>query len=82
MLFIVNYFINATGGMAYDPYDEFIPRRRATRRVIVDIDAAVEELMQRETSALVELFSSHPPIPKRLRFLENMRIRGEKIRVE
>ncbi|NAZ12455.1 MAG: M48 family metalloprotease [Desulfurococcales archaeon] len=82
MLFIVNYFINATGGMAYDPYDEFLPRRRATRRVIVDIDAAVEELMQRETSALVELFSSHPPIPKRLRFLENMRIRGEKIRVE
>lgn len=82
MLFIVNFFINTSGGIAYDPFDEFLPRRRATRRIIVDIDAAVEELMQRETSAFVELFSSHPPIPKRLRFSENMRVRGEKVKVE
>lgn len=84
MLFIVNYFINATGGIAYDPYDELFPRRRPARRVVVDIDTAVEELMQRETSALAELFSSHPPIPKRLRFLDNMRMGGQavKVRVE
>jgi len=37
-----------------------------------NIDVAVEELKKSETSPLVELFSTHPPIPKRLRFLDEL----------
>ncbi|AEM39198.1 peptidase M48 Ste24p [Pyrolobus fumarii 1A] len=35
-----------------------------------DIDTLVEELKRTEPSVLEELFSTHPPIPKRLRFLD------------
>ncbi len=83
MLFFVNFLIEATGGMAYDPYDDYdyysyrawTPwwRRKPKKIVIEDIDRVVEEMMKEETSAVQEIFSSHPPIPKRLRFLENLR---------
>jgi heat shock protein HtpX len=35
-----------------------------------DIDYVVEELKRSEPSPLEELFSTHPPVPKRLRFLD------------
>ena len=37
-----------------------------------DIDSIVEELKKTETNPLIELFSTHPPIPKRLRFLDEL----------
>ncbi|HIP85331.1 MAG TPA: protease htpX-like protein [Pyrodictium sp.] len=37
-----------------------------------DIDSVVEELKRAETNPLLELFSTHPPIPKRLRFLDEL----------
>ncbi len=40
-----------------------------------DIDYAVEQLKRRETNPLLELFSTHPPIPKRLRFLDRVALR-------
>ncbi|NPA05074.1 MAG: M48 family metalloprotease [Crenarchaeota archaeon] len=38
-----------------------------------DIDTIVEELKRQPTNPLMELFSTHPPIPKRLRFLDALR---------
>ncbi len=82
MLFFVNFLINASGGIAYDPYDYFEldaawrPRRRKPRRIVIeDIDRVVEELMNQKESPVVELFSSHPPVSKRLKFLENLKMR-------
>ncbi len=40
-----------------------------------DVDALVEELKRVEPSPLEELFSTHPPIPKRLRFLDALAAR-------
>jgi len=37
------------------------------------IDEYIEELKRRKTSLLVELFMTHPPIPKRIRFLDNFK---------
>ncbi|MEM4035439.1 MAG: zinc metalloprotease HtpX [Fervidicoccaceae archaeon] len=73
MLFIVNYLIWAYGAPAYD---EFWGRRksRRPRAYFGDIDRLVEELMRRREGGLSELFSTHPPISKRLRFLENLRV--------
>ncbi len=39
---------------------------------LYDIDAVVEELKTEDTSPLEELFASHPPVPKRLRFLDRI----------
>ena len=44
-----------------------------------DIDSVVENLKREKPSAIQELFSDHPPIPKRLRFLDAL---YEKIGVE
>ena len=77
LLFIVNYLIDVTGGMAVEPLWGR-PRRREV--VIGDIDRVVEELMRREERGITELFSTHPPVPKRLRFLENLRLSIENIK--
>ncbi len=37
---------------------------------VYDIDSVVEELKRTKTSSFEELFSTHPPVPKRLRFLD------------
>jgi len=37
-----------------------------------DIDNVIEELKKSKTNPLAELFSTHPPIPKRLRFLDEL----------
>jgi Zn-dependent protease with chaperone function len=42
-----------------------------------DIDAYVDRLKGLRTSALEEVFASHPPIPKRLRFLDRVALRIE-----
>ncbi len=49
----------------YEPYTGRRPR-------ILDLDAYVEELKQRKVSTAEELFASHPPIPKRLQFLDDI----------
>lgn len=81
MLFIVNYLISSTGGMAYEPADYWFPSRKRiyTLPKDIDIDAEVEKLMKKEESAFLELFSTHPSTPKRLRFLENIRKELSKI---
>ncbi len=72
MLFIVNALIDTYGHMAFDPTEFFwVPRR--PRRINVDIDEAVKELMKQKESSVLELFSSHPPVSKRLRFLEELK---------
>jgi heat shock protein HtpX len=37
-----------------------------------DIDVLVEKLKREEVSGIMEIFMSHPPIPKRLRFLDTI----------
>jgi len=61
--------------LAYDPMEYWFPNRKKvyTLPKDIDIDAEVEKLMNRKESAFLELFSSHPSTPKRLRFLENIR---------
>ncbi len=39
---------------------------------VVSIDEVVEELKRVETNPVEELFATHPPIPKRLRFLDEL----------
>ncbi|ALU12020.1 protease [Ignicoccus islandicus DSM 13165] len=37
-----------------------------------DMDEIIERLKREETNPIMEVFMSHPPIPKRLRFLDNI----------
>ena len=39
-----------------------------------EIDSYVEELKNKKTSWLIELLSTHPPIPKRIRFLDKLKL--------
>lgn len=39
-----------------------------------DIDKYVDELRKKKTSWILELLSTHPPIPKRIRFLDKLKI--------
>ena len=68
-LFIVNYLIDAFGSRFYVPGSGISISR--------DIDSVVEELKHAKVNALQELFSTHPPIPKRLRFLDRLAVRRE-----
>ncbi|MGC8752111.1 MAG: zinc metalloprotease HtpX [Fervidicoccaceae archaeon] len=81
MLFIVNYLISTSGGMAYEPAEYWFPNRKRVYMLPkdIDIDAEVEKLMNRKESAFIELFSSHPSTPKRLKFLENIRTQLSKV---
>ncbi len=56
-LFIVAPLVEVQGGF-FAPVDR--------------IDVLVEELKRREESPIIELFSTHPPIAKRLRFLDRL----------
>jgi heat shock protein HtpX len=38
----------------------------------VDIDRVIEDLKRSETEDILEFFSTHPPIPKRIRFLDTL----------
>ena len=44
---------------------------------LYDIDAYVDRLKNTEPSPIEELFSTHPPIPKRLRFLDRLALYRE-----
>ena len=65
-LFIVNYLLDMYGSMFYQP-------GWAMAAYGGDIDSIVESLKRQEESSLRELFSTHPPISKRLRFLDRIR---------
>ena len=69
-LFIVNYFIDVFGSRFYEP-------SHGIMSYLGDIDRVVEELKNEKVSAVRELFSTHPPIPKRLRFLDSLKQRIE-----
>ncbi len=53
----------------YEPFRPWRPRG------FVDIDSVVEDLKRMEVSAMEELFASHPPVPKRLQFLDDLALR-------
>ncbi len=53
------------------------PLVEASGGFIVDPDALVERLKREEENPLVELFSTHPPVSKRLRFLDRLASRLE-----
>ena len=76
MLFIVAPFVEIQGGFLYEPDYGWSPwRRRApdlSRYRGVDIDAMVERIKQEKTDPVEEIFATHPPIPKRLRFIDNV----------
>ncbi|WP_148678992.1 zinc metalloprotease HtpX [Aeropyrum pernix] len=48
------------------------PLTSLTASPLVDVDYLVERLKEQETNPLVELFSTHPPVSKRLRFLDRL----------
>ncbi|MGC9071948.1 MAG: zinc metalloprotease HtpX, partial [Acidilobus sp.] len=76
MLFIVAPFIEINGGYLYEPDYGWSPWRRRpdlSGYRSVDIDAAIERIKDERTDPVEELFATHPPIPKRLRFLDNLR---------
>ncbi|MDP8003185.1 MAG: zinc metalloprotease HtpX [Caldisphaera sp.] len=67
MLFIIAPFVEIYGGFFFE-FD--FPSRR--NREYEDIDEAVEELKKRPTDPKEEIMATHPPTPKRLRFLDNL----------
>ncbi len=72
MLFIVNYLIDLYGSRFYNPYTS-LPG------YIRDIDEIVERLKHEKTNSIIEVLSTHPPIPKRLRFLDKLLIRYQEL---
>ncbi len=71
-------FIYAFTEAIANPFYSPIPYRR--RRIVVeDIDHLIESLKQQPIDPAKEVFMSHPPIPKRLRFLDRVEKGIEKI---
>jgi len=68
-------FTNAVADPLY-PFYGRTPRPREVRDV--DIDEVVERLKKVEASEPGEFLSSHPPIPKRIRFLEGLKVLRER----
>jgi len=63
-------FIYALTEAYANPFYRKYPTGREVRDV--DIDRVVEELKKKEVSDVSEFFSTHPAIPKRIRFLESL----------
>jgi len=63
-------FIYALTEAYANPFYRKYPTGREVRDV--DIDRVVEELKKKEVSDLSEFFSTHPAIPKRIKFLESL----------
>jgi heat shock protein HtpX len=63
-------FIYALTEAYANPFYRRYPTGREVRDV--DIDRVVEELKKKEVSDVSEFFSTHPAIPKRIRFLESL----------
>ena len=76
MLFIVAPFVEIQGGFLYEPDYGWSPWKRRSpdlsRYRGVDIDAMVERIKRERTDPVEEVFATHPPIPKRLRFIDNI----------
>jgi len=59
-------FTNAVANPFFD-YSYIYDDRRH-----IDIDRAIEQIKREEVNPFIEIFSSHPPIPKRLKFLDTL----------
>ncbi|MEM0505866.1 MAG: M48 family metalloprotease [Thermosphaera sp.] len=69
-------FIYALSEAFANPFYHYIPPPRDFN---VDVDQAIEELKKKEESGFKEIMSTHPPIPKRLRFLDYVGYRPVKV---
>ncbi|MEM4528371.1 MAG: M48 family metalloprotease [Desulfurococcaceae archaeon] len=67
-------FIYAFTQAVANPFYHYTPPRSFDTRGI-DIDRVVEELKKMETSDVSEFFSTHPAIPKRIRFIDTLVIK-------
>ncbi len=78
-LFIIAPFVEINGGFLYEPDEDAWPwgwrrqRPDLSRYRNIDIDEVVERVKQEKTDPVEEVFSTHPPIPKRLRFIDNIK---------
>ena len=63
-----------TETLAHPFYVYYEPRRRKRRVSWENIDYVIETLKKKPVDPSQEIFSSHPPIPKRLRFLDKLRL--------
>ncbi|MEM4482005.1 MAG: zinc metalloprotease HtpX [Desulfurococcaceae archaeon] len=63
-------FIYAITEALANPFYHYTPPTRDLRNV--DIDRVVEQLKRTSAEEVSEFFSTHPPIPKRLRFLDTV----------
>lgn len=62
-------FIYAFTEAYASPFYSYLPARDVRS---VDIDNVVEQLKKQRTEDVLEFFSTHPPIPKRIRFLDTL----------
>ncbi len=67
-------FIYALVNTVANPYYDYIPYHgnRSRRYHETNIDKVIEILRREKTNPALEVFSSHPPIPKRIRFLDKV----------
>ncbi|MEM2025497.1 MAG: zinc metalloprotease HtpX, partial [Desulfurococcaceae archaeon] len=63
-------FIYAITEALASPFYHYTPPTRDLRNI--DIDRVVEQLKRTSAEEVSEFFSTHPPIPKRLRFLDTV----------
>ncbi|MEM0001477.1 MAG: zinc metalloprotease HtpX [Desulfurococcaceae archaeon] len=63
-------FIYAFTNAYADPFYRYPPVEREVRNI--DVDRVVEELKKMEAEDISEFFSTHPPIPKRIKFLDTL----------
>jgi len=73
-LFIIAPFIEASGGFLFE-----IDHPGGWDFIGEDIDEVVERLRKSRADPRVEIMSTHPPTPKRIRFLDNIAKRLEYI---
>ncbi|WP_448577663.1 zinc metalloprotease HtpX [Thermosphaera sp.] len=70
-------FIYALTESLANPFYHYIPP--PPRDFNIDVDQVIEELKKKEEGGFKEIMSTHPPIPKRLRFLDYVGFRPVKI---
>jgi len=77
-LFIVAPFVEISGGFLYEPDEDAWPWRKRmepdlSRYRNYDVDQLIERIKNEKTDPVQEIFATHPPIPKRLRFIDNIK---------
>ncbi|ABN70415.1 HtpX-2 peptidase. Metallo peptidase. MEROPS family M48B [Staphylothermus marinus F1] len=70
-------FIYALTDAIANPFYPYSYRKNISYR---DIDEVIEKIKNSPVDPAKEVLSSHPPIPKRLRFLDNIFLKNERIR--